>query len=158
MWLYKRFGLVIGFIEHFNIHNSWLHFTHHYHTKTSVLSHNFISRCSVTSSKIGRSSASQHTSSQAGGHLTLTSYSSNYSLMAAGPRHGPHRKHCFQQLLNCCVLHTRYLAMEVSLAAQFLLKEVFHSIKCNFPVCFLIPSADVIFMSDSWGGVKLESI
>jgi hypothetical protein len=34
------------------------------------------------------------------------------------PRHGSHRKHRFQQLLHCCVLHSSNLAMAVSLAPQ----------------------------------------
>jgi hypothetical protein len=40
----------------------------------------FTSRCLTTSSNIGRSSASELTSYQSGGHLTPTSYSSNYPL------------------------------------------------------------------------------
>jgi hypothetical protein len=38
-WLQMGFGLVIGFIWLLN--NSWLHFTKHYHTETSVLSPGF---------------------------------------------------------------------------------------------------------------------
>jgi hypothetical protein len=34
MW----FGLVIVFIDHLNTHDSWLHFTDHWHTQASVLS------------------------------------------------------------------------------------------------------------------------
>jgi hypothetical protein len=36
-WRYTGFGLITGFIGH--IYSSWLHFTNHYHTQTSVLSH-----------------------------------------------------------------------------------------------------------------------
>jgi hypothetical protein len=39
----------------------------------------------------------------------------------AGPRHRPHREYRFQQLLQCRVLHNRYIAMSVSLVQQFLL-------------------------------------
>jgi hypothetical protein len=70
------FGLVIGFIGHFNPqlmitpHRSLLH--------TDWCSQLWSSlRCLVTSSNSGRSSASGLTSSQTGGHLTPTSYSSN---------------------------------------------------------------------------------
>jgi hypothetical protein len=36
---YRRgFGLEIGFIDHLYTHGSWLHFTDHFHTQTSVFS------------------------------------------------------------------------------------------------------------------------
>jgi hypothetical protein len=61
-------------------HNLWLlHFTDHYHTKTSVLSQSSLLSL-VMSFNSGRSSASRLTFSQAGGHLTPTSYSSNCCL------------------------------------------------------------------------------
>jgi hypothetical protein len=84
----------------------------------------------VAASNNGRSSAPGLTSSQAGGHLTPKSYSSNcrlktvsqcWLLLVIQPRHAPHRKHRFQQLLHCCVLYSRYLSIVVSLVRQFLL-------------------------------------
>jgi hypothetical protein len=35
-WLQTGFELMIGFIAH--LYSSWLHFTNHYYTQTSVLS------------------------------------------------------------------------------------------------------------------------
>jgi hypothetical protein len=64
------------------------------------------SRWLVATSNGGRSSAPGSTSSQAGGHLTPTSYSSNCRLQTLSewqlvlvmyPRHGPQKKHLFQQ-------------------------------------------------------------
>jgi hypothetical protein len=51
-------------------------------------------------------------------------------------RHGPHRKHRFQQLLHCCMLHSRYLAMPVSLAPQFLLCANMPHYHCYCGCCF----------------------
>jgi hypothetical protein len=69
------------------------------------------SRCSLTASNGGRSSASGLTSLQAGDHLTPTPLLTNRRLRTiyrrkAGsfikPRRWPHRKHRFQQLFYCC--------------------------------------------------------
>jgi hypothetical protein len=78
-WLQTGFGLVIGFIWHSS--SSWLHFTNHYLSHKDQCSQSRSSlRCLVTSSNSGCSSAYGLTSSQAGGHLTPNSYSSNWRL------------------------------------------------------------------------------
>jgi hypothetical protein len=58
--------------------NSWLRFTHH--TKTNFLSHGL--HCLATASNSGLSSAPRFTSSQAGGHLTPNSYTSDFSRLS----------------------------------------------------------------------------
>jgi hypothetical protein len=55
-------------------------------------------------------------------------YVASYDLQG----HRPHRKHCFQQLSHCCVLHSHYLAMTVSQAPQFLLWTNMPQYDCFF--------------------------
>jgi hypothetical protein len=47
-----------------------------------------------------------------------TSPNSYSGVTSCSYQHGPRRDHCFPQLLHCYVLHSRYLAMVVSLAPQ----------------------------------------
>jgi hypothetical protein len=51
-----------------------------------------------------------------------------YMLSVIWPRHGPQRKRRLQHLPHCCLLHSHYLAMAVSLASHFLLDYKCHSI------------------------------
>jgi hypothetical protein len=53
-------------------------------------------------------------------------------------RHRPHREHHFEQLFLCCMLHSRYLAMTLSLAPQFRFQETCHNIRLS---CFLLHAA-----------------
>jgi hypothetical protein len=80
VWLQMGFGLLIGFIEHFN---AWLLTTlHRPLSHTDWCSQSVFTARLVTSSNSGHSSASLLTSWQADGHLTPTSYSSNCHLKA----------------------------------------------------------------------------
>jgi hypothetical protein len=79
VWLERGFWLVIVCIGRFNtqlvatLYKSLSHKDWRSQSRSSL-------RCLVAASNIGRSSAPGLTSTQAGGHLTLTSYFSNYRL------------------------------------------------------------------------------
>jgi hypothetical protein len=144
-WSVEGFGLVIGFIGHFNIQivttYKWLsHRDECYQSRSSQL-------CLVMSSNSGRFSAPGLTSLQDGGHLSPPSYSSNCRLKTFSQwqlvslcsfRTNRTENTASNSYLYSCVLHSPYLATAVSLAPQFLLWA-------NMPYCYFQHKSTFVF-------------
>jgi hypothetical protein len=135
------FGLVTGFIEHFNTHLVITFYRPLSHTDWCSQSQSSL-HCLVTSSNSGRSSAPWLTFWQAGGQLTTTSYSSVISTLSLNSSLHSRLGHLREQSRAVAYGHLMAYGPCFIVSAQTAQKTSFPTAHLLLHACLLRPSHD----------------